>query len=260
MQELKLSEEATETEPKKGFWQRQFQKDSTFSQKKFDWAFGVILPIICFVFDPTVFKGGMMGATELGTIKPFAYILSFVLIMAMSAWLIWGEKLKWLNAVSAGLFALGALISLAIGVVLLPFSLLGLLLIIGVLGFTPLLTSIVYLRGAFRSYQSATPFLENKILINAFVLSAVLSLAFPLILNMKINETLSKMRNGDAQTIRAGARRLKYVAPLVNFDVLAQSYMSEKADPNNQRRVALVEVYQQLTGENLDSRANRLND
>lgn len=257
MQQLGLNEEKATVKPRKGFWRRQFQKEATRAQKYFDWIFGVILPVVCFVFDPLVFKGG--GAL-FGTYKPFAYVLSFASVMAMSAWLIWGEKLGWFNAVLAGFFAVAGLISLGIGVVLFPFSLLGLVVIIGVLGFTPLMTAIVYLRGAFRTFQGAKPFLESKILINSFVLSAVLSLAFPAILNLKIEQTLEEMQNGDAQTIRAGARRLKYFAPLVNFDRLAQSYRYDAPAQFDERNVALAEAYQEMTGKNLDWRANVLND
>lgn len=39
MQKLELNEDASE--PKKGFWHRQFQKESTGAQRKFDWIFGV---------------------------------------------------------------------------------------------------------------------------------------------------------------------------------------------------------------------------
>jgi hypothetical protein len=92
MQRLRLYEDAIIL-PKIGFWRRQFQTEATKSQKKFDWAFGVILPVICFVFDPVVFKGGGFGVAFLGAFKPFAYLLSFVSVMAMSAWLIWGAKL-----------------------------------------------------------------------------------------------------------------------------------------------------------------------
>ncbi len=132
MIELKLNEEKTGSQ--KGFWHWQFQTESTESQKTFDWLFGVILPVSCFVFDPIVFKGDAWGAAYLGTYKPFAYILSFVSVMAMSAWLIWGEKLKWLNAFLAGLFIVGGIVSLGIGIILSPISLLGLIILIGALG------------------------------------------------------------------------------------------------------------------------------
>ncbi len=226
MQTLELNGEKSTL--KKGFWRRQFQNESTESQRRFDWIFGVILPVICFVADPIVFKGAALGAALLGTFKPFAYVLSFVSVMVTSAWLIWGKKLKGFSAVLAGLFAIGGLISLGIGIVMLPFSLLGLFVIIGILGFTPLFTSIVYLRNAVRAYQTAKPFLDNKLLINSFILSAVLSFTFPAILNLNVKKSLNKIKNGDVKTIQATAQSLKLVAPPVNFDVLAKEFASEK--------------------------------
>lgn len=258
MQTLELNGERSTRE--KGFWRRQFQKESTESQRKFDWIFGVILPIVCFVVDPIVFKGTTFGTAWLGTFKPFAYVLSFVSVMVTSAWLIWGKKLKGFNAVLAGLFAVGGLISLGIGIVLLPFSLLGLFVIIGILGFTPLFTSIVYLRNAVRTYKTAKPFLENKLLINSFILSAVLSFAFPAILNLNVEKSLDEIKNGNIKTIQYSAQRLRFIAPLVDFDVLAEEFASEKNRLNNERRDVLAEAYQQLTGENIESRANRLSD
>lgn len=262
MQKLELNEEQSKTvEPRKGFWRRQFQKETTGSQNRFDWLFGVIMPVICFVFDPIVFKGESFEPAVFGTFKPFAYILSFVLVMAMSAWLLWGKKLKGFNAAFAGLFLIGGLISFGIGIVLLPFSLLGLIFIIGILGFTPLFTSIVYLRTALRSYQTVKPFIEKKLLVHSFILSALLSFVLPSVINLKVEQTLDEMQNGDAQTIRASAQRLEYLAPIVNFDFLARSYLLEKNDdPNNEKRAALAEAYQELTGENLETKATRLAD
>lgn len=249
MQELRLNEETNETEPTKGFWRRQFQKDATVAQRSFDWVFGVILPVVCFVFDPIVFKGAEMdSAAELGAIKPFAYILSFVLVMAMSARLIWGEKLKWLNAFLAGLFFVGAAISLGIGVVLLPLSLLGLVMLIGILGFTPLLTSLVYFRAANRAYQSAKPFLEKRVLRSTFVLSAIFSVVVPYVVNVEIKKTMDEMINGDAATVRADAQRLKYVAPLINFHALAGKCSFNSRQKSDEKTDALREACLTLTG------------
>jgi hypothetical protein len=125
--------EAKKTAKRIGFWQRQFQFEITYKQKVFDWIFGVILPVICFTFDPIVFKTNMRDPF-LGEYKPFAYLLSFTSILAMMAWLIWGEKLKGLSGILSGLFAVGGVISLGIGIILFPFSLIGLVLIIGALG------------------------------------------------------------------------------------------------------------------------------
>lgn len=178
-----------------GFWRRQFQTQSTKAQTKFDWAFGVILPIVCFTFDPIVFQGGsgFYGAALLEEYKAAAYILSFVSVMAMAARLIWGEKLKSLNAVLAGFFAAGALISLGIGILIAPLSLLGLIILIGVLGFTPLFTSIVYLRNALRAFESAKPFFEKPNLMRVAALSAILTAVVPYVFNPILRQILEAM-------------------------------------------------------------------
>ena len=173
------------SEPPKGFWRRQFQKESTAAQKKFDWLFGVILPVACFTFDPIVFTN--YGLLE--DYKAFAYILSFVSVMAMSAWLIWGARLKWLNAFLAGLFIVGSIISLGIGIVIFPFSLIGLFFyFIGALGFTPLFSAMVFLRNSVRAYEAAKPFLEKKVLVYCFLLGALFSAIVPPVINVEINK------------------------------------------------------------------------
>ena len=43
-------------QPKPGFWRRQFGDEITLNQKRGDWIFGVILPLVCFYFDPIRFS------------------------------------------------------------------------------------------------------------------------------------------------------------------------------------------------------------
>ena len=187
MQELGLEkgfDEELTPESNAGFWRRQFQQQSTKAQRKFDWLFGVILPIICFVFDPIVFT----NETYLGEHKSFGYIFSFVSVMAMSAWLIWGAKLKWFNAVLAGLFSVGSVVAFGIGIIIFPISVLGLIILIGALGFTPLFTTIVFLRNSVRAFRTAKPFLEKKTLVYAFSLAALFSAVVPSVANVEINK------------------------------------------------------------------------
>ncbi len=259
MIELKLNEE--ETEPQKGFWQRQFQTETTESQKTFDWLFGVILPVVCFVFDPIVFKGDAWGAAYLRTYKPFAYILSFVSVMAMSAWLIWGEKLKWLNAFLAGLFIVGGIVSLSLGIILSPISLLGLIILIGALGFTPILSAVVYLRNSLRAYQATKPFLEKGVLVYSFALSALFSAVVPSVINAETNRALDRMIKGDARTVHAEFQSLKYVAPLINFDVLALHYhRSAPEERETEKMKTIAEIYKEMTGEDLERKTRVLMD
>src|SRR4051794_30413679 len=95
-----------------GFWETYLQKAANKTSTKFDWIFGVLLPVICFFADPIVFKNGIDfsggGEAFLSDYRPFAYLLSFMSIMAMLAWLIWGEKLKGLSILVSGILAAGA--------------------------------------------------------------------------------------------------------------------------------------------------------
>lgn len=262
MAELKLKEsepiEQEAPEQKTGFWRRQFQPEATYKQKRFDWIFGVIMPVLCFVLDPGIFRGGIYKGALLGTFKPSAYLLSFVLVMAMSAWLLWGGHFKIFNVFLSGLLAIGGLVSLAIGIIISPFSVIGLLIIIGVLGFVPLLTSFVYLRAAMKSFNLARPFLKPSALTGAFVLSVSSSLTIPMLINLRVDRLLEEMKKGDVATIEANTRQLGYYAPLVNADKLAGNYCNtlygegatgHPSKPfQNERQKALENAYMELTG------------
>jgi len=191
MQSLKLREdqELTETELLEsrvplGFFHRQFHLEPTVRQRRFDWAFGVVLPIVCVAADPIVFQDSFGGSEPLlGKYKVFAYLLSSVSIMSMAAWLLWGQRLGELRPYLGGLFIAGAAISLMVGVILLPFSLIGMFFLIGFLGFTPLLSSFVYLRNGVRAIDGATNDLATGTVIKAAVISILYSLIVPFVLN-----------------------------------------------------------------------------
>jgi hypothetical protein len=250
MQTLGLNEETDA--PRKSFWRRQIQPEATASQRRFDWIFGVVMPVVCFFFDPIVFKSASFGAPLLANYKPFAYILSFVSILAMMAWLLFGEKLKWFGGFLAGLFLVGGIVSLGVGVVLFPLSVVGLIMLIGILGFTPLFSALVYLRNASRAFRSAASFLEKGILVKAFALAALLSAIVPVIANQQLKKSLDKIIDGDAATIRAEAQKLKWFAPLVNFDVFERR---SRFNNTEEEQKALVDAFYQLTGEDLEKKS-----
>jgi hypothetical protein len=238
--------EPTEEIKNIGFWRRQFQLESTPNQKIFDWTFGVVLPVVCFAFDPIIFKGnGSFG----GFAKPFAYLLSFTSIMAMMAWLIWGEKLKWLNGILSGLFAVGGIISLGIGIVMFPLSVIGLVFVIGILGFTPLFTSLVFLRNASRTYRFAKPFMAKRVLLGTAVLSAMFSFVIPLTINAEIQKLLSGIKTGNVATIKRNAKVLKFLAPITNFSDLKRSYYGLQNQPDKQK--VLADAFKAMTGESI---------
>ena len=97
--------------PRPKFFARQFASAPTLSQRKFDWTFGVLLPIVCIAADPIVFRN--WGGDAIDVLFPryqiFSYILSSVSIMAMAAWLLWGKKLGELRPFLGGFFLVAAM-------------------------------------------------------------------------------------------------------------------------------------------------------
>jgi hypothetical protein len=169
-----------------GFWRRQFGDELTRGQMKFDWIFGVLLPVICIYCDPFIFRNLGIGRNTalLGKIAPLAYVLSFTAILGTMAWLLWGEKLGGVNASLSGVFAVSSLVALAIGVYIAPYSFIGLVLVFGALGFTPFFTSFVLLRNSIRSFRSAKPSLETGLLVNSFALAALAGAVIPYLINL----------------------------------------------------------------------------
>jgi hypothetical protein len=137
-----------------GFWRRQFGEQATPKQRRFDVAFGFVLPALCFVFDPLVFREWFSDEPGflLGRWQFYAYTVSALEMVALAAWLSGAGGRGRPPAALGGVLLAGGVFSLVVGVLILPFSLVGILFFfVGVLGFTPLLTAVVYLRNGWRA-------------------------------------------------------------------------------------------------------------
>lgn len=166
------------------FLGRQFYLEPTVRQQKFDWTFGVGMPLVCVAADPIVFNS-FVGPEDaiLGQYKVFAYLLSSVSIMSMAAWLLWGQKLGELRPYLGGLFLAGSVILLSVGVILFPFSLIGMFLLIGFLGFTPLFSSFVFFRNGVRAVNGSKLDMPTGVVYRIVILAALYSLIAPFVLN-----------------------------------------------------------------------------
>jgi hypothetical protein len=177
--------ELERSEHPRGFFRRQFSSIPTIAQKKFDWTFGVGLPIVCIAADPIVFRS--WGFREDGLLSGytiFCYALSSVSILAMAAWLLWGNKLGELRPFLGGLFLVAAAISTLVGVVISPLSAFGILFYgLGLLGFVPLFSGFVFLRNAYRAVDSAADDLPLRYIVRAAMLAVIYSLIVPFVLN-----------------------------------------------------------------------------
>ena len=139
--------------PRLGFWRRQFAESVTPRQRQFDIAFGIVLPILCLVFDPVVFRE---WDTDVGGFytrwRSYAYTVSTLEMVALAAWLLRAGGAGRPPAALGGVLVAGGLFSFAVGVAILPFSLLGLIFFfVGVFGFIPFPTAVIYLRNGWRA-------------------------------------------------------------------------------------------------------------
>src|SRR4030095_4338358 len=237
-----------------GFWIRQFQREPTNRQRIFDWAYGVIIPMICVAADPIVFRSDGLGSSLLVSYRPFAYVLSAVSILGMAAWLSWGPRLGILSAPLAGLFFVGSAISFLVGVVLSPFSLLGLLFyFVGFLGFTPLFSGMVFLRNGVQAYRAALRTVYDQPAWQAAFLAALFAFVTPYVVNVEVSGLVNEIVRGDVNTIRRESAKLAYVAPLVDPGLIAQGYFQSTTEERESPRMKeLARVYRDLTGETID--------
>jgi hypothetical protein len=178
---LQNDESNCQSETRVGFWSRQFQIEPTQAQRKFDWAYGVVVPLVCVAADPIVFRD--QGLLE--EYRPFAYLLSSISIMAMAAWLLWGKRLGWLAAPLGGLFIAGGLVSFVVGAILFPISFIGLVVLIGFLGFTPIFSGLVFLRNGSRAIYAAQDCMEDRLVWQSAALAALFALVIPFVINAR---------------------------------------------------------------------------
>jgi len=244
---------------KVGFWRRQFTQIPTRAQDTFDTIFAVVMPIIVLLADPIVFKGGE-GFWNRGLLEDYqllAYVVCSLQIGLFLTWRTWRRSLiRWAPAF-AGIFFAGALFSSVIGVVLLPFSLIGLIVLIGALGFTPLLTAFVFLRNGVRTARIRGRAATVKSRFMLAVMTGVLVIALPVLMTWQVERTISASVNDlisadEVQSAQA-ARQLRW------FRFVPDKYRRRIAiahansiDPV--RRQTLNDAYRKMTGEDLEVR------
>jgi len=255
-----------ETESRPSFFARQFAPDRTRGQLIFDGVLGVVAPILCFIADPLVFRSGfpggpILGAPLLAQYQLFAYLTSGVAIAALVAWLCFEHRLGDYGAMFCGVFLAGAAFSAVVGIMILPLSLLGLMFIIGLAGFTPFLTAFVYLRNGIKAARRAGG--RGELKIASGLVAASLVVGLPGIVSYQVSTEISRcveeVLKGDATQAQTAADRLRWIPflPQGSFEPVVTAYESEK-DP--QKKEILKKVYRDATGEDIDYRLMILSD
>ena len=250
-------------EKKNRFWRRQFAAKVTTPQIVFDIVFGVVGPTLCFVFDPVVFHAGFVGPPLLPEYQVFTYLFSGLQMALLCLWLLIGPGNQIWNWTIGGALVGGGIFCLAAGCVLAPFSLMGLMFGIGIFGFTPFLTALVYLRNATRAFRARSHDESNFVRGVGLTVGLAFVLALPALSSVQIHQTVKSAVNeivhGDPQHAALAAHRL---VPLrffagVELDQMANAYLKE-TDPA--RKELLKSCYREITGEDIENRAHILQD
>jgi hypothetical protein len=249
---------------KAGFWRRQFDEPPTPAQTIFDVIFGIAMPVLCFLLDPGIIKGQgdlPFVAFSLSHYSPFIYSLTALAIPTLGLWLGIGKRTRALGALISGVLLAGAMCSFFIGVAILPLSALALMAVIGALGFTPLVTGLVYLRNAIRSNSWSRVHATRSRTLRALVLGFTIAVAAPGLANWEASRlvtlSMDEILQGDAVSIEAAVHRIRYLQWYANPDPIVFAYKGE-TDPNRKERLA--KAYEKMTGEDIEDRLYRQRD
>jgi hypothetical protein len=145
----------------------------------------------------------------------------------------------------------GSIFSAVIGVCLLPFSLLGLVILIGALGFTPLLTAFIYRRNARRALTAAGAQMTRAGFFITLLLGVLLAFGTPALAHWRVGKLIesavAEVLNGDDAQAAAAARRLRYVEWFASAELQQMVWAyGRETDPRRQER--LVRAYREITG------------
>lgn len=246
-------------EDKGGFWARQLSGPRTPGQLVFDFVFGIVMPVFCFYLDPGIVRAGLFS--PVGELSLFIYAFSGLAIIALFVWLVFGHRMGSLGTIFGGVLVAGAIVSTSIGVLILPLTLIGILVVIGLLGFVPFITGFVYLRNALRAinYSGASASRLPRFAIVVF--SAVIAIALPGVAQWKVNDiakqSTAEILDQNTQSIDAPVARIKRLRLVVDTDRFVREYEKESSPARKER---LGRAYKEITGEEIERRLSILND
>jgi hypothetical protein len=260
-----------------GFLRRQFLPPTSLPQVVFDLLFGAVAPVLCFVFDPIVFKSWEFGDALFPKYQAFVYLVSGIEILLLILLIACRIQLAPTSRVIGGMLMSGAIFSGLIGLLLLPFSILGLALGIGVFGFIPFLTALVYLRNAKSALRLAraldskgTPWEKDYTSVSVYggwlsatIMGCVLVLGPPAALNfaasMFVSQAMNAVLGADERQADLAIEEIRYLQFFARpeLDKLVVAY-AQTTEPT--RKEELKRRFSKLTGNDIEQRLKILND
>ncbi len=219
---------------------------------------GIILPLACLACDPIIFSGGVTQPI-LGPYRMLCYKYIAISMLSLIAWLI---SRQWPSLFTGLLFG-GCAFAMVLGMVMLPISFIGLMIFIGIFGFSPFLTATTFWHCAMHAREMAGSGFRRGLAVTAFSLF----LAVPLVTQAAVwyitDYLLTEVTTGSDQTAEQAIGRLKLLGPLIDTDQLVSRYRRIESGQRVWQqprtgsvlaRERLAQAYKELTVHNIELR------
>jgi len=212
-------------------------------------AIGMVLPLVCLFFDPIVFKG--MSGGHFSSFRLFAWALIGLSIVCLAAVTFWQIKNAWVLAgMGGGMFA-GGVAAIVLGAYMLPLSIMGLIMIIGFLGFSPFLVGVLYLREGVSAVLKSMKLAENNGIFLAPVLGMALVAGLPYGMQVKtdaaVKEMMLKLSTCSQTEVPQVVNQFRFLSSFAVLDPMILKW----GEANGAEKENLFAAYRQITGEDI---------
>ncbi len=234
-------------------------KISTRQRVLIDIFIGIVIPILCFAFDPGIFEGGILfGRAPFSRFALYFYCITTLECGCLLLWLVsqdyWGAFSRW---VLGALLYIGFLFALLTGIALLPFSLVGIVFLgIGVLGFAPFITARVYLRNAMIALTpSKDSPLTGKQKSRASIFALII-IAIPLVtlcqMDLQVASAVKLLIRGKDDQVGVAIEQLKSYFPDYARMELIEYYSSLDSEVESKEMARIASIYKELTDDDIE--------
>jgi hypothetical protein len=170
------------------------------------------------VFDPIVFRPFFDGATTglLTKYQVFAYVGVILAVFTLALWLILGQRIKSWAGLVTGVFYTSAIFACGAGIILIPFSFIGLLFFgMGVFGLIPFLTAFAFFRNGYRALCLARQTTSRNSLVGLITLGIIIIVAIPLYTQWQtaqiVPQSVQQILEDDTEAVEKAEQRLDYL-------------------------------------------------
>ncbi len=219
---------------------------------------GIVAPVVCLALQQVVLSGEefqMPGLRFINVFWIFGYGFIGLEMVVLVLRLAFGARLGAWNGPVAGVLFAGALFAGGLGLVLLPLSVIGLIVLIGALGFVPFLTAAAYYANAVEAYRQARRVAGGPKLVASVLVGTMLVLGAPGVVQAGVSLTLRSAIREIQMGNPAEMSKLRSLNWLGASDRLVWAYAGEW-DPVRRQRIA--DAYRELTGEDVRVRLAQL--